>query len=197
MNDFYLWLSMGFWHIADLQAFDHILFVALLVFAFPLNEWRKLLALITAFTFGHSLSLALSVSGIIRTPSILTELLIALTIISSAIYQLLKLRKESPQKMPFVYGTVTFFGLIHGMGFSYLLNSLLGKEESVLSSLLYFNIGIEAGQILIVTLLILFSLLLTHVFKLPFKQYKQISLCIIALTALKMCVERSLVFFQS
>jgi hypothetical protein len=81
MNDFEIWLSMGIEHIADLNGYDHILFVVLLTLAYSLTDWRKLLWLITAFTLGHSISLSLSVLDLIKIPRLLTELLIALSIL--------------------------------------------------------------------------------------------------------------------
>jgi len=190
MNDFYLWFSTGLWHIADWQGFDHILFVSLLVFAFPFNEWKKLLILVSAFTLGHSVSLALGVTATISAPRAITELLIGLTLLASAAFQLATLKKTASTKTNFLYVMVGIFGLIHGLGFSYLLSSMLGHNESVFWPLLYFNLGIETGQLLIVTLVVLFSLLLTRSFKLPYQLYKQITVWIIALTALKLCVER-------
>jgi ABC-type antimicrobial peptide transport system permease subunit len=96
-----------------------------------------------------------------------------------------------------MYSSVAIFGIIHGLGFSYLLSQMLGKEESIIQPLILFNVGLEIGQLLIVTAVVLFSLLLTHIFKFPFKKYKQVTLCIIALIALKLCAERSVDYYQS
>jgi hypothetical protein len=196
MNEFGLWFSTGVEHILDLQGYDHILFVTLLTLAFPFNEWRKLLVLISAFTIGHSVSLALSVTKQISLPQAWVELLIALSILASAAYQLALYRTKESKTPSFLYIVITFFGLVHGMGFSFLLRSMLGHEHSVILPLLYFNLGLELGQIIIVVIVLVFSLLLTSIFKWPFKIYKLILVCCIALIALKMSGERFLDLFQ-
>lgn len=190
MQDTLLWFKEGFGHITDPKGYDHILFVGLLTLAFPLNQWKKLLALITAFTFGHSISLALSVTIRFSAPQRAVELCIALSILITAVYQLYTLREKKQASAPLLYSVITFFGLIHGMGFSYQLISLLGRQASVAKPLLLFNIGLEAGQLVIVGLVILFSLLLTAVFKIPYQPYKTTCLCIIGLIALFLCAQR-------
>lgn len=197
MSDFNLWFGTGFWHIASIEAYDHLLFVSLLVFAFPFNEWKKLLVLITAFTLGHSLSLALSTTGLWRVQRNLTECCIALSILITAVYQLLTIKKSSGQKLWLIYLVTGLFGLIHGLGFSYLLSAMLGREASVLLPLLYFNLGIELGQLCIVALVILFSLLLTSLFKWSYQNTKYTILCITAFIALLLCAERLQAYYQS
>ncbi|MBA3680687.1 MAG: HupE/UreJ family protein [Bacteroidetes bacterium] len=85
--------------------------------------------------------------------------------------------------------------MIHGMGFSYLLRSMLGREESVALPLLWFNLGLEVGQIIIVLIVLIISFLLAFVFKFPYKLYKLILVCIIGLIALKITIERLLELF--
>jgi len=195
MNDFKLWFTTGVQHITDLSGYDHILFVWLLVIAFPLNNWKKLLILITGFTIGHSISLALSVTNIFKAPQNITEALIAFTILITAIYHLINFKKREEKKVLPLFFIITSFGGIHGMGFSYLLRSMLSHEQNTALPLIYFNIGIEAGQLLIVIFVLLFSLLLTSVLKCPFKIYKLSVSCLIAIITLKMFIERLLLFF--
>lgn len=190
MNEFGLWFSTGIEHILDLAGYDHILFVTLLVLTFPLAKWKNLLMLITAFTLGHSVSLALSVMGMIKFSSALTELLIAATILTSAIYQLTNYKTENTRKQVFLYVIITLFGVVHGLGFSILLKSMLGHEDSIFLPLLYFNLGLELGQIIIVAVVVVFSLFLTGLLKCPYKIYKLILSCSITLIALKICIER-------
>lgn len=190
MNDFWLWFSTGLEHILDINGYDHILFVSLLVLSCTLAEWKKLLVLVTAFTVGHSVSLALSVSGALRIHQPLVEFLIAFSILASAAYNLVYYKKNSSRENTFMYVLVCFFGLIHGLGFSYLLKSMLATGQNILLPLLYFNLGLELGQLIIVLIVILFSLLLTLSFKLPFHTFKLITVCFILLIALKMCAER-------
>jgi hypothetical protein len=192
MNEFWLWSGIGIQHIIDLGGYDHILFISLLVLTYNFDQWRKLLIMITAFTLGHSVSLALSVNGVFRVQQPLVEFLIALSILLSAIYNLKQFKSTIPQKSWLLYFTVCFFGLIHGLGFSYLLKSMLGTEQNVILPLLYFNLGLELGQLIIVFFVVVFSLLLTFLFKWPFKIYKLTLVCIIGLISLQMCISRLL-----
>jgi ABC-type antimicrobial peptide transport system permease subunit len=162
LNDFIHWFTIGLEHIADIEAYDHILFLLVLCGIYSFKEWKSLLVLITAFTIGHSLTLALSVLNIFTVESALIELLIPLTILSTCIINFANHNNISNTK--FSYALALFFGLIHGMGFSYLLKSLLGKEENILYPLFAFNIGIEAGQIIIVVAVLFISLILSSLF---------------------------------
>jgi hypothetical protein len=165
MSDFQLWFSTGFGHIVDTRAYDHIAFVVALTVMFSVKDWRQLLIQITAFTVGHSLTLALSVLNIITVKQYYIELLIPFTILLTALNNIFILSKnKTGHKLN--YGFAMAFGLIHGMGFSYLLKAMLGKEESVLGPLFAFNIGLEVGQVLIVGILFTLSLILTRILKL-------------------------------
>ncbi len=195
MNDFTLWFTTGIEHITDLSGYDHILFVTLLVISFPLKNWKKLLVLITGFTIGHSISLALSVTNYINTPQSIIEPLIAFTIFITAVYNALNFKNTEQKKIWFLYILIPLFGGIHGLGFSYLLRSMLGHEQNITLPLLYFNTGLEIGQLIIVSIVLVFSLLLTTILKFPFKTYKLTVSCIIAIITLKMFVERLLPLF--
>jgi hypothetical protein len=151
MNDFWIWFSTGVGHIIDINGYDHILFVSLLFFAFPLSDWKKILILITAFTVGHSVSLALSASDAIYVSQPWIEFLIALSILVSAIHQLLYLKTEAQNKSLLLYIMVLLFGLIHGMGFSFLLKAMLGKAQTIILPLLYFNLGLELGPLKLIS----------------------------------------------
>lgn len=164
MNDFYIWFITGLEHIADLNGYDHMLFLLALCGVYSFKDWKNLLILITAFTIGHSVTLALSVLNYIIIKSEWIEFFIPVTILSTCILNLKNLDK--PVKNQSVkYILTLFFGLIHGLGFSYLLKSLLGKEENISLPLFAFNIGLEAGQIIIVGLIFLISLTLTSFLK--------------------------------
>jgi len=195
MNPFQIWFSTGFKHILDLNGYDHILFVILLSLAFPLQHWAKLLLLITAFTLGHSLSLAGSVLWNWTIAQKIVEPCIALSILITAVYQLIKRDTAEKKGNLFLYGLTLCFGLLHGLGFSYLLRSLLGQEESVFLPLVYFNLGIEAGQLLIVGLLLGISVFLKSVIHITYKPFKYTLVCSIGLLALKISIERLLPFF--
>lgn len=154
MSDFSIYLQLGFDHITDLNGYDHILFVVALCAIYRLQDWRKVLLLVTAFTLGHSITLALATLRLIEYSTDLIEFLIPITILLTAVANFFHkssesiLQKEKGSQIR--YPMAMAFGLIHGMGFSNYLRSLLGREESIVSPLFAFNIGLEIGQILIV-----------------------------------------------
>jgi hypothetical protein len=170
MNDFWLWFTTGFHHILDWNGYDHICYVACLTVLFPLREWKKLLILVTAFTIGHSLTLALSVFHIISPPHKLVECLIPLTILITCAYNIYS-RNKKLKSLTFNYSIALIFGFIHGMGFSYLLRSLLGREGNIIGPLFSFNIGLEAGQLLIVACILFISLILESFFRVAKRDY--------------------------
>ncbi|HKC67248.1 MAG TPA: HupE/UreJ family protein [Bacteroidia bacterium] len=170
MNDFWLWFSTGFHHILDWNGYDHICYVTCLTVSFPLQQWKKLLVLVTAFTIGHSLTLALSTLHIISPPQKIIECLIPITILSTCVYTIYSQNKNL-KSFTFNYCMALCFGFIHGMGFSYLLKSLLGKENSIVGPLFSFNIGLEAGQLLIVAVVLFISLILQSFFRITKKDY--------------------------
>ena len=156
MGENILWFQTGFEHITDLAGYDHMLFLLILCSVYSFRNWDWLI-LITAFTIVHCITLALSVLNIIRLPSSLIEFAIPLTILISAIFRWIQVEKnenKSYQKDQKVYAVTLLFGLIHGLGFSNMLRSMLGSQADILQPLLFFNLGLEVGQIVIV----LFSL---------------------------------------
>lgn len=160
MDEFLIYLRLGFDHITDPRGYDHILFVVALCAVYTLSQWRQVLILITAFTIGHSITLALATLQLIHYKTALIELLIPITILITAItnffFQEAKNRKymaSSPNRS-WRYGLALAFGLIHGMGFSNYLRSLLGREADIVKPLLAFNIGLEIGQLVIVGLIL-------------------------------------------
>lgn len=157
MSDFFIYLSLGFDHITDPSGYDHILFVIALCAVYTLSQWRQVLILVTAFTIGHSITLALATLQLIRYSTELIELLIPITILITAITNFFyrepasrSLAATRKQKRLWRYVLALAFGLIHGMGFSNYLRSLLGREADIVQPLLAFNIGLEIGQLLIV-----------------------------------------------
>jgi hypothetical protein len=190
MNQFGIWFSMGLGHILDVNGFDHILFITLLTITFPLNEWKRLVVLVSAFTIGHSLALATSIFYGGRIPPPLIEFMIALSILLTAIFQLIRYRDNFRRQPVVIYLIIMLFGLIHGLGFSVYLRSMLGSQDMIFLPLLYFNLGLEAGQLIIVVVILLFSLLLALLIKWPFKIFKLLTICIIALISFKITAER-------
>ncbi|MCD6597967.1 MAG: HupE/UreJ family protein [Bacteroidales bacterium] len=165
MNIFQFYLNLGFNHIADLHAYDHILFIVTLCAAYSFSQWKKVLILVTAFTIGHSLTLALATFNILKVNLAWIEFLIPFTIFLTAFANLLqKSGKVSKGRHLFKYFIATFFGLIHGLGFSSYLKSLLGKADNIIIPLFAFNIGIELGQIIIVAIIMAITWILVDLF---------------------------------
>lgn len=162
LEEFLLYLRLGVHHIADLAGYDHILFVAALTIPFSLRDWKRLAVLVTAFTVGHSITLALATLRLVPVPAALVEVLIPATIVATAA---LSRRAGTPghDLEPVTTGRYLMaagFGLIHGLGFSTYLRSLLGDEESLALPLLAFNVGLEAGQLLILAVVVTLGALL-------------------------------------
>ena len=137
MSEFSLYFGLGRDHILDyINGYDHILFVLALCAIYLVRDWKKILILVTAFTIGHSITLALATLNIISVNSDFIEFLIPLTIFITSFSNLF--RKEGSidnSKVQINYVFALFFGLIHGLGFSNLLRSLLGKESNIVSPL--------------------------------------------------------------
>jgi hypothetical protein len=164
MSAFRLYLSLGIDHISDLAGYDHILFLAALCAVYTFREWTRILILVTAFTIGHTLTLALATLDIIRISSGFIEFLIPVTIFITGLSNVLqKSDHVGSASHRFKYIAALFFGLIHGLGFSNYLRALLGEERELLVPLFSFNLGLELGQILIVGVVLLISFLLVHI----------------------------------
>ncbi|NDE61497.1 MAG: HupE/UreJ family protein [Cyclobacteriaceae bacterium] len=157
MSSFELYFKLGIQHILDLNGFDHILFIVVLCAVFVARDWVKILLLVTAFTLGHSLTLALATFKIIEIRSDVIEFLIPVTIALTALITLIKPKPSTGKGIQLNYLLALFFGLIHGLGFSNYLRTLLGKEAAIWQPLLAFNIGLEVGQLAIVVAFLLLT----------------------------------------
>ena len=175
MGDFGFYLREGFYHITDWKGYDHILFVMALCLPYFLNApiaigGKQVLFLITAFTIGHSVTLALSVFNKILVPSTWIEFLIPVTIMITAIGNVRQVNAQ-PKKIQLRYISALIFGLIHGMGFSNYLKSMMGKNENIISQLLAFNIGLELGQLLIVLAVLIVSFIFVRLLNMKQREW--------------------------
>ncbi|MFQ3213056.1 MAG: hypothetical protein ACJAT1_000110 [Marivirga sp.] len=166
MSTFKVYFELGYDHIMDIQGYDHILFIISLAAIYLLKDWRKVLWLVTAFTIGHSITLALSTLNYVLVEAAYIEFLIPVTIFITAFANLFKSERNLKyvSKIQVNYIFASLFGLIHGLGFSNYLKALLGKSNNIVSELLAFNIGLEAGQIVIVTAFLLISFIFIDLF---------------------------------
>jgi hypothetical protein len=152
MQDFFFYLKLGWEHIISLNALDHQLFITVLAAAYFYKDWKKILVLVTAFTIGHSITLALSVLDVFHLPSKLVEILIPVTILLTASDNIF-FRENQNKLMKINYLLALFFGLIHGMGFANTARIMMSSEENIAVPLLGFNTGLEIGQITVVAII--------------------------------------------
>lgn len=176
MGEFRLYFDLGREHILDyVNGYDHILFVLALCAVYLVRDWKKILVLVTAFTIGHSITLALATMQIISVKTDLVEFLIPLTIFITACSNVFRKEESIDKKNVQVnYLFALFFGLIHGMGFSNYLRALLGKSHSILSPLLAFNLGLELGQIIVVLIFLVMSYILVDWLKVSRRDWKMV-----------------------
>lgn len=203
MNDFKLYLETGFQHIANwngqmsfwsqlagLTTSDHILFIIALTIRYQFADWKKVLILVTAFTIGHSITLALSVLNLVNYSVNWIEFLIPITILITAISNLFVKKFVFKTKFPPIYFMALFFGLIHGLGFSSYLKSMLGKDQGILTQLLAFNLGLELGQILIVLVILIISFLFVGLIKVNRREWLLFVSAAVFALALNMALDR-------
>lgn len=190
MDDFTLYFKMGFHHVLDFSAYDHILFLIVLAVVFKFNQWKKVLWLVTLFTIGHSITLALSAFEIIKINVNVIEFLIPLTIFITGLVNIITIYKTSKrnENINLLFGL--FFGLIHGLGFSNYFKMMVGREEDKLFPLIDFALGIEAAQIIIVLGILSIGALILSIKKIKREYWILISSSIVILISIKMMFER-------
>ncbi|MBZ5856545.1 HupE/UreJ family protein [Flavihumibacter profundi] len=189
MQEFNLYFGLGIDHILTWSALDHILFVSALCLRYRYADWRKVAIMVTAFTIGHSLTLALSVFGLIRVPVAWIEFLIPLTIAGTALNNLLAKPGQETRKLPIIYFFALFFGMIHGMAYANLLLDLEGTEQ-LPGHLLAFNLGIEVAQLVVVAVVLTLSFIFVDRLKLAQIWWLRVISVLILLFSIKLAVER-------
>ena len=189
MNDFVFYLKIGWEHIINKTALDHIFFIAALAAIYMLREWKQVLILVTAFTIGHAITLILSAKNIINVNSALVEFLIPCTIVVTAVSNLF-LKTFTPKSIRINYFLALFFGLIHGLAFAQTLKWLLAEDQSFVVAWLSFSVGLELGQVLIVLLILLLAQVVVGFLKL--KRYHWVTLVsvVVLSLAMQLAVER-------
>ncbi len=200
-STFGTYLQLGFEHISDLNGYDHILFIVALCAIYRLREWRKVAILVTAFTIGHSITLALAALDIIPIKPALIEFLIPVTILATALYNVIVHKMDTGteentstfnRKINLNYFFALIFGLIHGMGFSNFFKSMLlpGEEGELVKQLLAFNIGVEVGQLTIVIIILIISFIAFNLLKVKQREWNLFISGSAAGIALIMALER-------
>ena len=171
MSGFELYFVLGIEHILDFNAYDHIVFVIALHAVYTFRELGKVLLLVTAFTIGHSLTLALSAFDMIPVNTQLIEFLIPVTIFLTSIYNITDTAKKHNRKIRLNYALALVFGLIHGMGFSNYFKALMGSTDEIILPLFSFNLGVEVGQIAIVAIVLAALWIFVEKLKVPHREW--------------------------
>jgi hypothetical protein len=189
MNDFKLYFGLGVDHILTWAAMDHILFVAALCLRYLWKDWKKVAVLVTAFTIGHSITLALSALNYISVPARWIEFLIPLTIAATAINNLVQKQGDQQKKLPLIYFFALFFGLIHGLAYASSFLDLEGREGLV-PHLFAFNVGIELAQLLVVACVLFVSFVLIQLLKISRIGWIRVASLLILAVSVNMAFQR-------
>ena len=189
MNDLAFYFKEGWHHIISLNALDHQLFIVALSAIYILKDWKKVLILVTAFTVGHSITLALSIYDIIRANENWVEFLIPITIIITATFNFF-VKKFETKNLQLNYFFALFFGFIHGLGFANSIRFMLTGNQTIGFGLLGFNLGLEAGQIVCVTIILLSAYLVINIAGVKRKSWILALSTVTILWAVKFAIER-------
>jgi hypothetical protein len=164
MSDFWLYLKLGLTHVLDWQAYDHILFLIVLVAAYSFSSWKRIFILVSLFTIGHTVSLLLANYNVVSVSSKWIEILIPVTILVAALYNLFTSGKNNrSEKVGLFYVITVFFGLIHGFGFATYYKMINGDNDIL--PLLEFALGVEFAQIIIVILVLILSFIFQSILR--------------------------------
>ena len=190
MDDFFLYFKMGLHHVLDFSAYDHILFLVVLAVIFTNFQWKKVVWLVTLFTIGHSVTLALSAYEIVKVNMDLIEFLIPLTIFITGVVNIANTKENSKNKGNINLIFALFFGLIHGLGFSNYFKMMIGKEEGKLLPLIEFALGIEVAQVIIVIGILITGMLLQNFLRVERRDWILVCSSIVIGFSIQMMVDR-------
>ena len=164
MEDFQFYFKLGLEHVLDWKAYDHVLFLIVLTVLYRINDWKKVLGLVTFFTLGHTLTLALSAYNLVYIEMDIVEFLIPFTILLTGLYNVMFISKSSKfLRMSFLFAFI--FGLIHGLGFSSYFKILVDDFENKLFPLIEFAIGIEIAQIIVTVFVLILNFTILNILK--------------------------------
>lgn len=189
MEDFGFYFRFGWDHIIDTGALDHILFIAVLSAIYMLKDWKQVLILVTAFTLGHAITMILSSRNLVEVNTAWIEFLIPCTIVATAITNLFQ-KTFTHKAIRVNYFLALFFGLIHGLAYANLIKFMLVDEQDFIVTWLGFSLGLEAGQILVVLVLLLLAEVFVNLLKLNRRIWVLLVSGIVLVVSLKMAIER-------
>ncbi len=189
MEDFGFYFRFGWDHIIDTGALDHILFIAVLSAIYMLKDWKQVLILVTAFTLGHAITMILSSRNLVEVNTAWIEFLIPCTIVATAITNLFQ-KTFTHKAIRVNYFLALFFGLIHGLAYANLIKFMLVDEQDFIVTWLGFSLGLEAGQILVVLVLLLLAEVFVNLLKLNRRIWVLLVSGMVLVVSLKMAIER-------
>jgi hypothetical protein len=189
MSDFSFYFKIGWEHIINKEALDHIFFIAALAAIYLLKDWRQVLILVTAFTIGHTITLVLSTLNLIEVNSGLVEFLIPCTIVFTAVANLFQ-RSFTPRAIRVNYFLALFFGLIHGLAFANTLRMIIASDQNFALSMFSFSVGLELGQVLIVFMILLLAEFFVHLLKVSRRDWVIFISALVFGLALEMAIQR-------
>jgi len=188
MTEFFVYIKLGWFHIANLNAYDHMLFLLALCGVYTLKDYKPSFWLVTAFTLGHSATFILASLGVFQINAELIEFLIPVTIFITAVANFFISEKNS-KKLLLKYLVAFVFGLIHGLGFSSYFKSLIGEGIQLIKILFAFNVGIEVGQLLIVAAIVFFVSFLNEYLKIRLKSIQYVISTLAAAVAIFLMIQ--------
>ena len=176
MDQLWFYFNLVLHHVLDINAYDHVLFLIALTVPYTFKDWKHVLLLVTIFTVGHTLSLFLSVFGIVNVSVSFIEFLIPVTILITALLNIFTAGKgPRKEKLGILFFITLFFGLIHGLGFSNYFRQIIADQESKALPLIEFALGIETAQIIVVMVVLLFSFIVQSIFRFNKKDWMLIT----------------------
>ena len=191
MEDFFLYFKMGLNHVLDFSAYDHILFLIVLAVVFTNFQWKNVIWLVTLFTIGHSITLALSAYGVLKVRTDLIEFLIPLTIFITGVINIIDSKKDATKKGNINLLLALFFGLIHGVGFSNYFKMMVGQEENKILPLIEFGLGIELAQVIIVVSVLIIGMLLKNLLRVDKRDWILVCSSIVVGFSIQMMMTRA------
>ena len=189
MKDFIFYFKIGWSHIMSWDATDHLFFITVLAIIYTVADWKKVLVLVTAFTVGHALTLFMSVLNMINVKSEMVEFLIPCTILITAMMNLF-MQKQQSVSHTIQYAIALGFGLIHGLGYANYIRMMLSADQQLVWGLFSFNLGLEAGQIIVVGLVLLTVWVSSRIHAKAHRRWVSFVSAFVLLFALKLAIER-------
>ena len=165
LSDFWFNLKLGLFHVLDWNAYDHVLFLIVLVATCRFDKFKKVFWLVSVFTVGHTLSLCLAAYNVIEVNSAIIEFLIPVSILFTGVYNIIFYRPNSKSSsLKLLYGFTLFFGLVHGFGFSSYFKLISQATDNKLLMLLEFALGVELSQLIVVMVVLAIAFIFQSIF---------------------------------